>query len=192
MRRTVIGSVGGGRNSGAVQIQAQRSGLTKMRSGRKDPDEPDNFESPMLVDFFVRQPDLRNRERRRASRQDGVVSDIDRDSDGPPIPDWGERRDAGCYCGRVRIPRAGTDRLTAVVIVNSSGGVMASEDAWSRELNGLGIATFILDGFTGRGITSTAADQAQLGRFTMINDACGQNGREMDRSRFTVRRRVHD
>ena len=72
--------------------------------------------------------------------------------------------------GELRIPRVNTDRLPAVVLVHGSGGIGANYDRWSAELNGLGIATFIIDGFTGRGIASTVEDQEQLGRLTMIND----------------------
>src|SRR5262245_12496940 len=73
--------------------------------------------------------------------------------------------------GELRLPRLGTDRLPAVVLVHGSGGVGANVDRWSQELLGLGIATFLLDGFTGRGITTTVTNQAQLGQLTMINDA---------------------
>jgi dienelactone hydrolase len=73
--------------------------------------------------------------------------------------------------GELRIPRPGTDRLPAVVLVHGSGGVGANVDRWSQELNGIGLATFILDSFTGRGIANTTTNQAQLGRFAMINDA---------------------
>src|SRR5262245_16330424 len=73
--------------------------------------------------------------------------------------------------GELRLPRLGTDRLPAVVLVHGSGGVGANVDRWSQELHGLGIATFRLDGFTGRGITNTVTNQAQLGQLTMINDA---------------------
>src|SRR5260370_9085129 len=72
--------------------------------------------------------------------------------------------------GELRIPRVGTDRLPAVVLVHGSGGVGANYDRWSAELNGLGIATFLIDGFTARGIASTVEDQEQLGRLTMIYD----------------------
>ncbi len=73
--------------------------------------------------------------------------------------------------GELRIPRPGTDRLPAMVLVHGSGGILGSDLGWSQELNNLGIATFILDGFTGRGIVDTVTDQEQLGRLTMINDA---------------------
>lgn len=73
--------------------------------------------------------------------------------------------------GELRIPRPGTDRLPAVVLVHGSGGVGANVDRWSQELNGIGVATFILDSFTGRGIVNTGTNQAQLGQLAMIYDA---------------------
>jgi dienelactone hydrolase len=54
--------------------------------------------------------------------------------------------------------------------VHGSGGIGANYDRWSEELNGVGIATFLIDGFTARGIASTVEDQEQLGRLTMIYD----------------------
>lgn len=71
----------------------------------------------------------------------------------------------------LRIPRAGSDRLPAVVLVHGSGGAGAREAAWADHLNRLGIATLTLDGFTGRGITSTGENQALLPRLAMIVDA---------------------
>jgi dienelactone hydrolase len=73
--------------------------------------------------------------------------------------------------GELRIPRPGTDRLPAVILVHGSGGISGSVDEWSRQLNSMGVATFILDSFTGRGITSTVADQDQLARLAMTIDA---------------------
>jgi len=73
--------------------------------------------------------------------------------------------------GELRIPRPGTERLPAVVFLHGSGGVNASHDRWAQEMLALGIATFIMDSFTGRGIVQTSTDQAQLGRLAMIVDA---------------------
>jgi dienelactone hydrolase len=42
---------------------------------------------------------------------------------------------------------------------------------WVGELNKAGFATFIADGFTGRGITNTIFDQTQLSDYAMMNDA---------------------
>jgi dienelactone hydrolase len=73
--------------------------------------------------------------------------------------------------GVLRLPRLGTDRLPAVILVHGSGGVGGNVDRWSQELNGLGVATFVIDSFTARGIQSTSANQALLGRLNMILDA---------------------
>jgi dienelactone hydrolase len=73
--------------------------------------------------------------------------------------------------GELRLPRPGTGRLPAMVLVHGSGGVGANVDRWSQELNGIGVATFILDGFTARGIVNTTTNQAQLGQLAMIYDA---------------------
>jgi dienelactone hydrolase len=72
--------------------------------------------------------------------------------------------------GELRIPRRGTDRLPAVVLLHGSGGVSGFIDDWAREINTLGVATFTVDSFTGRGIVNTAADQDQLSRLAMILD----------------------
>lgn len=41
---------------------------------------------------------------------------------------------------------------------------------WARDLNELGISTFALDGFTGRGLTEVNSNQALLGRLNLILD----------------------
>ncbi len=73
--------------------------------------------------------------------------------------------------GELRIPSPGSERLPAVVIVHGSGGLGASADRWAQELNSIGVAAFILDSFTGRGITSTVADQTLLNSLAMTVDA---------------------
>jgi len=73
--------------------------------------------------------------------------------------------------GELRLPRGGTDRLPAVILLHGSGGVSGGVDAWARFLNELGVSTFTLDAFTGRGLSSVSADQAKLGRLNMIADA---------------------
>src|SRR5262245_20570933 len=62
--------------------------------------------------------------------------------------------------------RSGTDRRPAVVLVHGSGGVGTNVERWAQELNGIGVAAFILER-----ITSTAADQEQLAHVAMIVDA---------------------
>jgi dienelactone hydrolase len=82
------------------------------------------------------------------------------DPDGKPVT----------VSGQLRIAQ-GTGRLPTVVLVHGSGGMGANIDMWSRELNEMGISTFALDGFTGRGLTAVSTDQAQLGRLNLILDA---------------------
>src|SRR5690348_13709951 len=69
----------------------------------------------------------------------------------------------------LRLPTAVT-RLAAVILVHGSEGVGANVDRWARELNGIGVAAFLIDSFTGRGITETVTDQSQLGHLAMIFD----------------------
>lgn len=73
--------------------------------------------------------------------------------------------------GELRIPRPGTDRLPAVVLLHGSGGIGGSVAGWEQYFNGLGIATMVVDSFTGRGIVNTVNDQSQLGRLSMTIDA---------------------
>lgn len=73
--------------------------------------------------------------------------------------------------GELRIPRPGTDRLPAVVLLHGSGALGSIVDDWAQWLNEKGVATFVIDSFTARGIVQTQTDQAQLGRLAMIIDA---------------------
>jgi dienelactone hydrolase len=73
--------------------------------------------------------------------------------------------------GALRIPRLGTDRLPAIILVHGSGGVGGNVDRWSQELNGIGMATFTIDSFTARGLQSTSANQTLLGRLNMVLDS---------------------
>jgi len=70
----------------------------------------------------------------------------------------------------LRLP-PGTTKVAAVILVHGSNGIGANVDQWAREMNGIGVAAFLLDSFTGRGITQTVTDQSQLGHLAMIFDA---------------------
>ena len=72
--------------------------------------------------------------------------------------------------GELRLP-PGTGQVPAVILINSCGGVGANIDRWAQEFNGIGVAAFIVDSFTGRGIVQTCSDQSQLGHLAMIFDA---------------------
>src|SRR6266581_6446659 len=73
--------------------------------------------------------------------------------------------------GELRIPRGVNGRMPAVVLLHGSGGVGPGPELWAKHFNEMGIAAFLLDSFSARGIVSTSADQALLGRLNMILDA---------------------
>src|SRR5215207_2808953 len=73
--------------------------------------------------------------------------------------------------GELRLPRANTQKFPVVILVHGSGGVGPATDRWAQDLNAVGIAAFILDSFTGRGIVTTSADQSQLDSIAMMHDA---------------------
>jgi dienelactone hydrolase len=71
--------------------------------------------------------------------------------------------------GVLRIAQ-GAGRLPAVVLIHGSGGMGPNIEMWAREFNAIGVATFAIDGFTGRGLTQTSTNQALLGRLNFILD----------------------
>ena len=71
--------------------------------------------------------------------------------------------------GVLRIAQ-GSGRLPLVILMHGSGGFEVNADLWARHFGSLGISTFALDSFSGRGIASTVVDQSQLGRLNMILD----------------------
>jgi dienelactone hydrolase len=64
----------------------------------------------------------------------------------------------------------GTGRLPAVILMHGSGGAGGNIGYWRRQLNGMGISTFVIDGMTGRGFTGVGSNQALLGRLNFIHD----------------------
>lgn len=71
--------------------------------------------------------------------------------------------------GELRIA-SGSGRLPPVILMHGSGGMAANIEMWTREFNAMGVSTFALDGFTGRGLTSVSANQALLGRLNFVLD----------------------
>lgn len=79
---------------------------------------------------------------------------------------------ADVIAGELRLPGPATaGRLPAVVLLHGAGGIAANIDRWAQQFNAMGIATFNLDSFSGRGIVSVSENQAQLGRTPVIYDA---------------------
>jgi dienelactone hydrolase len=81
------------------------------------------------------------------------------DANGTPVTVGGEFRIA-----------QGNGRLPVVVLMHGSSGVGASIEPWVHQFNALGISTFVIDGFTGRGLTTVGPNQALLGRLNLILD----------------------
>ena len=71
--------------------------------------------------------------------------------------------------GQLRVAQ-GTGKLPVVILMHGSGGMGAQLDTWSRLFNAMGVSTFAIDGFTGRGLTSVNTNQAELGRLNFILD----------------------
>ena len=72
--------------------------------------------------------------------------------------------------GELRIPRAGSDKLPAVILLHGMSGVGGTgwmPDVWVPELNQIGIATFSVDGLSGRGLTTASG----MGALFMVVDA---------------------
>jgi dienelactone hydrolase len=73
--------------------------------------------------------------------------------------------------GQLRFPQGASGRLPAVILQHGSGGPNGGHELWAKTYNEMGIASFLFDSFSGRGLTSTSTNQALLGRLNMILDA---------------------
>src|ERR1700742_16275 len=71
--------------------------------------------------------------------------------------------------GELRIAQ-GAGRLPVVVLMHGSSGVGSSIEPWVHQFNAMGISTFVIDGFSGRGLTAVGPNQALLGRLNLILD----------------------
>ena len=71
--------------------------------------------------------------------------------------------------GQFRIAQ-GSGRLPVIVLQHGSGGMGANIEMWQKEFNTIGVSTFALDGFTGRGLTQVSTDQKLLGRLNFVLD----------------------
>jgi dienelactone hydrolase len=72
--------------------------------------------------------------------------------------------------GELRLP-PGSAKVPALVIHHGSGGVSESREwRYAREILKMGVATFVLDSFTPRGVTSTVTDQSTVTAGDMLID----------------------
>jgi dienelactone hydrolase len=73
--------------------------------------------------------------------------------------------------GELRLPSARTERLPVVVLLHGTAGISSVMTDWEQDLLAMGVATFVIDSYTGRGIISTINDMSQLGHLVQIEDA---------------------
>lgn len=71
--------------------------------------------------------------------------------------------------GELSIP-PGSGKLPTVILMHGSGGMGANVAYWKRQFNAMGIATFAIDGMTGRGLIGVGSNQTVLGRLNFIID----------------------
>lgn len=64
--------------------------------------------------------------------------------------------------GDLRLPEGATGRVPAMVISHGSGGLAVLEYAWAQLFESMGVATFIIDHFSGRGYSSTYSNQSLI------------------------------
>ena len=79
--------------------------------------------------------------------------------------------------GELRLPQHNTGRVPVVIMLHGAGGLVASNEVWSRVLNSIGVATFAIDSHSGRGLDNISANQGLLGFFVYALDA--YRGREL-------------
>jgi dienelactone hydrolase len=84
-----------------------------------------------------------------------------------------ERGQEVTLVGELSIPMEAEGRLPVVVLLHGSAGVLPYVTEWRAQFAQMGVATFIVDSFTPRHISSTIADQDQLGRLNGVLDAYG-------------------
>jgi dienelactone hydrolase len=84
----------------------------------------------------------------------------------------GEAGKAVVLAGELRIPKPGSDKLPAVILMHAASGITPAHlDRWAQELNSIGIAVFLLDSGSGRGIDRFPTDIPNLGSLQLLVDA---------------------
>ena len=73
--------------------------------------------------------------------------------------------------GELRLPQGTTGRVPVVIMLHGAGGLVASNELWSRMLNAIGVATFAIDSHSGRNLGNISANQGALGFFAYTLDA---------------------
>ena len=73
--------------------------------------------------------------------------------------------------GELRLPQGTAERVPVVIMLHGAGGLVASNELWSRILNAMGVATFAIDSHSGRNLDNIGANQGALGFFAYTLDA---------------------
>lgn len=68
------------------------------------------------------------------------------DQDGKPVT----------IAGHLRFPQVASGRVPAVILQHGSSGSNARDELWAKTFNEIGIATFLVDSFSGRGLVRTS------------------------------------
>jgi dienelactone hydrolase len=79
---------------------------------------------------------------------------------------------AAAVSGFLALP-PGTDPLPVIILMHGCNGISGTEIAWVTTLNGLGIATFVVDSFRRRGVAETCSGKQRLNFATRMADAFG-------------------
>jgi dienelactone hydrolase len=70
--------------------------------------------------------------------------------------------------GQLTVPERG-GRVPAIIITHGAGGISASEETWAGELRSQGLAVFVVDSFTARGIKQSPSE-SELSRVGQVYD----------------------
>ena len=73
--------------------------------------------------------------------------------------------------GHLRFPQDVTMRTPVVLLQHGSGGSNARDEYWAKTFNEMGIASFLIDSFSGRGLSRTTTNVADLTPFNLMLDA---------------------
>jgi dienelactone hydrolase len=110
----------------------------------------------------------------RADLRDGATGTIAFATQSPTGPEFLRGTTASppaTISGELTLPTGATGRVPAVVLIHGSSGVGSNMAVWRSELTGAGMATLIVDSFTGRGVRETATDQSRVSTAAMVVDA---------------------
>ena len=91
--------------------------------------------------------------------------------------------------GELRIPVSlSSAKLPLIIITHGSGGINSANQSWVFDLNSEGYATFLIDSFSGRGLTQVSTDQTKLGRFAGVLDIYRAFEKLSDHPRIDINR----